>query len=84
MTKAKAEKKITRLMKILRKVWFKYVDSLEETGNEKIKETGYLTVTIFRETSWFSSYVKEEEMRKENQVNVVMFTKGGKDEVESY
>lgn len=83
MNKAKVEKKLTRIMKIARKIWLRYVDGLEEKGNEKIKETGYLTMTIFRGTSWFGSYCEDKDMRKENQVDTIMFTEGGKDEVEN-
>lgn len=86
MTKAQAIKKITRLLKSIRKVWFEYLDSLDEKGNEKAKTSGYLSLTIFRTNCWFNSYNQVEEMKKENQVYTVIYPKGNGDgdEVENY
>ena len=83
MTKAKVERKLTRRIKAIRKIWLKYLDSLDDDGNEIEKENGYLSICIFREHTWFNSYVTEKECKKENQVDIIIHFSGGKHEVAS-
>ena len=80
--KEKTEKKITFLLKLIRKIWLKYVDSLDEKGNEIVKEEGYLSLTVFRRDMWFNSYVEESKMREEDNIDITIFFKEGKNEVE--
>ena len=83
MTKARAEKRILFLYMLIRKTWFKYLDSLDNEGNEKAKQEGYLSLAIFRANGWFNSYNKEEDMKKENQVHITVYNHGGKYEVDN-
>ena len=69
MTKKKIERILTRKMKRIRKLWLKYIDSLPEEGNEKQKETGYLTMCIFRRHFWFNSFLEEGAIRGKDKVD---------------
>ena len=81
MTKAKVEKKLVRRIKAIRKIWLKYLDSLDDKGNEVEKENGYLNICIFRECTWFNSYVDRKEFKEENQVDIIIHFSGEKHEV---
>lgn len=70
MNKTKVEKKLKALIRKVQKTYLKYLDSLEEEGNEDGKARGYLSVAIFRDSVSFNSTVNEKELKAENQIDL--------------
>ena len=68
MKKARVEKKLVKLVIRMKKIYLKYLDSLEEEGNELGKKEGYLSVTIFRDSMSINSTNDKMELKKENQI----------------
>ena len=68
MDKKEVEKKLKSLAKKAQKTYLKYLDSLEEEGNEIGKEEGYLSIAIFRDSIHIDSTCDETELKKENQI----------------
>lgn len=69
MDKKEVEKKLKSLAKKAQKIYLKYLDSLEEEGNEVGKEEGYLSIAIFRDSIHIDSTVDEKELKEENQIH---------------
>ena len=69
MNKTKVTKKLERKVKAIRRLWIKYLDSLPSEGNEKGKEKGYLSISVWRDSYDVSSTIDNTKLKGENQVN---------------
>ena len=70
MDKEEVEEKLWALAEEVQKTYLKYLDSLEEEGNEIGKEEGYLCIVIFRDSINVDSTHDEKELKKENQIDL--------------
>jgi mRNA-degrading endonuclease RelE of RelBE toxin-antitoxin system len=75
MNKKKAEKKLKALAKKMQSTYLEYLDSLEEEGNKIGKEEGYINIAIYRDSISIHSTPHNEELKKENQINLFLLDK---------
>lgn len=69
MDKAEVEKKLIRFTRRMKKIYLKYLDSLEEEGNKIGKREGYLSIAIFRDGIHMNSTTDDMELKEENQIS---------------
>lgn len=72
MNKEKTEKKLKSLAKKMQKAYLKYLDSLEDEGNEIGKAEGYLSLSIFRDSLHINTTIEKTELKKEYQIRIFL------------